>query len=171
MTDLSLSTIANIAEIIGASTIVTGLIFGWIQLRQYRIQQRDAVASSLTQTFYSRDLAHAISLLQTVPDDIRLAELRTKGPEFVEAAVTVTTSFETMGILVFKRIAPLDLVVDLAGGIVTTMLRKLRCTMQDLRLEQQQPSWGEWFEWLGDQIGNVKNQKEPAHIRHRDWRP
>jgi hypothetical protein len=171
MTDLSLSTVANIAEIIGASTIVTGLIFGWIQLRQYRIQQRDSVASSLTQTFYSRDLAHAIALLQTIPDDVRLTELRTKGSEFVEAAVTVTTSFETMGILVFKRIAPLDLVVDLAGGIVTTMLRKLRCTMQDLRVEQHQPSWGEWFEWLGDQIGNVKLEQEPAHIRHRDWRP
>jgi hypothetical protein len=171
MTDLPLSTIANIAEIIGATTIVTGLIFGWIQLRHYRVQQRDAVASSLTQTFYNRDLAHAVSLLQTVPDDVRLEELRSKGPEFVEAAVTVTTSFETMGILVFQRIAPLELVVDLAGGMITTMLRKLRLFQEDLRAEQQQPSWGEWFEWLGDQIENVKGQQEPAHIRHRDWRP
>ena len=171
MTDLPLSTIANIAEIIGASTIVTGLIFGWVQIRQYRVQQRNAVVSSLAQTFYNRDLAHAISLLQTVPDDIRLTELRSKGPEFVEAAVTVATSFETMGILVFQRIAPLELVVDLAGGIITTMLRKLRCFQEDLRAEQQQPSWGEWFEWLGDQIENVKGQQEPAHVRHRDWRP
>jgi hypothetical protein len=171
MTDLPLSGIANIAEIIGASTIVTGLAFGWIQLRQYRVQQRDAVASNLTQTFYNRDLAHAISLSQSVPDGVRLAELQAKGPEFVEAAVTVTTSFETMGILVFKRIAPLDLVVDLAGGIITTMLRKLRHFQEDLRVEQHQPSWGEWFERLGDQVENAKNQQEPAHIRHRDWRP
>jgi hypothetical protein len=171
MTELSLSTIANIAEIIGASTIVTGLIFGWVQLRQYRVQQRNAIASSLTQTFYNRDLAHAISLLQSVPDDVRLSELRSKGPEFVEAAVTVATSFETMGILVFQRIAPLELVVDLAGGVITSMLRKLRIFQEDLRAEQQQPSWGEWFEWLGDQIENVKGQQEPAHIRHRDWRP
>jgi hypothetical protein len=171
MTELPLSTIANIAEIIGATTILTGLIFGWIQLRQYRVQQRDAVASSLTQTFYNRDLARALSLLQTIPDDVRLAELRAKGPEFVAAAVTVTTSFETMGILVFKRIAPLELVVDLAGGVIITMVRKLRCYMEDLRVEQHQPSWGEWFEWLGDQVENVKSQQEPAHIRYRGWRP
>jgi hypothetical protein len=51
------------------------------------------------------------------------------------------------------------------------MLRKLRFFQEDLRVEQQQPSWGEWFEWLGDQIENVKGQQEPAHVRHRDWRP
>jgi hypothetical protein len=78
MTTLTLGNIANIAEIIGASTIVTGVIFGWIQLRHYRIQQRDAIAQSLMQTFYSRDLANAIALMQNVPDGIRLSELRSR---------------------------------------------------------------------------------------------
>lgn len=171
MPDMSLATVANLAEIIGASTILTGVVFGWIQLRHYRIQQRDAVASSLTQTFYSRDLACAIALLQSVPDGIRLEELRAMGRSYEEAAVTVTTSFETMGILVFKRVAPLDLVVDLAGGIITTMLRKLLQFQEDLRIEQQQPSWGEWFEWLGDRVEAVKSAQQPAHIAHRDWKP
>ena len=168
---ISLTDAASIAEIIGASTIVTGLVFGWIQLRHYRIQQRDAVVTSLTQTFYSRDLAAAIARLQTVPDGLSLAELRALGPEMQEAAVTVSTSFETMGIMVFKRIAPLDLVVDLAGGVITTMLRKLRRAHEELREEQEQPSWGEWFEWLGDQIAAVKTQHPPAHVRYREWRP
>ncbi|MAG30650.1 MAG: hypothetical protein CL908_07145 [Deltaproteobacteria bacterium] len=171
MPELSLSSAANIAEIIGASTIVTGLIFGWIQLRHYRIQQRDAIAQSLAQTFYSRDLAAAIALLQTVPDAIPLAELRAKGREYEEAAVTVTTSFETMGVLVFKRIAPLELVADLAGGIIMTMNRKLRCFQEELRAELRQPSWGEWFTWLGEQVERSKTRKEPAHIQHRDWQP
>lgn len=169
MTELSLSDIGSIAEIVGASTIITGLVFGWIQLRHYRIQQRDAIAMSLAQTFYSRDLANAIALLLAVPDGIRLHELRAKGQAYEEAAVTVTTSFETMGILVFKRIAPLDLVSDLAGGIVTTMRRKLRDYTEDVRAEQSQPSWGEWFEWLGDQIARVKGEA-PAHVQHERWR-
>jgi len=170
MPELSLSSAANIAEIVGASTIVTGVVFGWIQLRQYRIQQRNSIAQSLTQTFYSRDLAAAIALLQSVPDDISLAALRAMGREYEEAAVTVTTSFETMGILIFKGIAPLDLVVDLAGGIIVTMNRKLSRVQEELRVEQQQPSWGEWFTWLGDQVERVKTKEPPAHIRHHDWR-
>jgi len=171
MQSIPLQDLAAVAEIIGASSIVTGLIFGWIQLRHYRIQQRDAIAQSLTQTFYNRDLAHAIAILQNVPDRITLADLRAMGREYEQAAVTVTTSFETMGILVFKRIAPLDLVVDLAGGIIATMSRKLAQVQEDLRLEQSQPSWGEWFCWLGDQVTRVKGEQEPAHIAHRDWRP
>jgi len=171
MPEISLNSAANIAEIIGASTIVTGLVFGWIQLRHYRIQQRDTIAQSLTQTFYNRDLAAAIALLQTVPDGIALSELRGMGSEYEAAAVTVTTSFETMGILVFKRIAPLQLVVDLAGGIIITMNRKLGRVQEDLRVEQHQPSWGEWFSWLADQVERVKLESEPAYVKHRDWRP
>ncbi len=167
----SLQTLANLAEIVGASTIVTGLVFGGIQLRHYRTQQRNAVAQSLTQTFYNRDLANAIALLQNVPDGIRLSELRARGREFEEAAITVTTSFETMGLLVFKRIAPFELVCDLSGGIIVSMLRKLRTTTEELRRELDQPSWGEWFEWLGDRIEQVKGEREPAHLLHRSWRP
>lgn len=167
MNDLSLSTMANLAEIIGAGSIVTGLVFGWFQIRHFRAQQRDAVAINLMQTFYSDDLAQAITLLQPLPDGISLEELRSMGSEYVKAAVTITTSFETMGLLVFKGIATMDLVLDLAGGIVTTMTRKLRTWLEDTRDDQQQPSWGEWFEWLGDQAAKVKHADSPAHVRHQ----
>lgn len=170
MNELTLANWGNIAEIIGASSIVTGLIVGWIQIRHLRNQQRDAVAINLAQTFYNRDLAKAISLLQPLPDGISLAELRALGEDYEQAAITVATSFETMGLLVYKRIAPMDLVLDLAGGIVSTMCKKLRQWAQDLRAEQQQPSWGEWFEWLGDQALSSKAKTEPAHIRHRHWK-
>lgn len=171
MESMSLSTLANLAEIIGATSIVTGLIVGWIHIRHLRGQQRDAVAINLAQTFYSRDLATAISILQPLPDGLSLKELRDLGPEVEQAAITVCTSFETMGLLVFKRIAPLQLVLDLAGGIVSTMATKLRRWLQDLREEQSQPSWGEWFEWLGDQAITHKTNTGPAHIEHADWTP
>lgn len=169
MTGISLTTWAAIAEIVGAGSIITGLLVGWFQLRNFRVQQRDAVAINLAQTFYSRDLASAIGKLQSVPDGISLEEMRALGDDYITAAITVVTAFETMGLLVFKRIAPLDLVLDLAGGIVAVMNVKLRHWQQDIRAEQEQPSWGEWFEWLGDQALKRKSDSEPAHILHRDW--
>ena len=81
------------------------------------------------------------------------------------AALLICTSFETMGLLAHKRVAPLDLVLDLAGGIVGVTSVKLRRWCQDIRDEQNQPSFGEWFEWLGDQALKTKPQAEPAHIR------
>ncbi len=169
MGDISLETWANIAEIVGAGSIVSGLLFGWFQLRHFRVQQRNAVAINLAQTFYNRDLAEAVALLQSIPDGFSVQELRDMGKEYEVAAFTVVTSFETMGLLVFKKVAPLALVMDLAGGIVATLCIKLRNWQNELRTQQQQPSWGEWFEWLGDQAIKAKSNTEPAHIRHKGW--
>lgn len=169
MGELSLADWADIADIIGACSIVSGLLFGLMQIRYFKAQQRDAIATNLTQTFYSKDLADAMALLQSVPNDITLEEMRELGQEYVAAANTVTTSFETMGLLVYKRIAPLQLVTDLAGGIITVMARKLRQWQRDVRIAQNQPSWGEWFEWLSDQVVQVKTDKQPAHVSHKHW--
>ena len=171
MQEISLATWANIAELIGAGSIVTGLIVGWVQIRHLRRQQRDAVALNLAQTFYSDDLARGLTLLQRLPDDISLAELRERGREYELAAMTVNTSFETMGLLVFKGIAPLELVLELAGGIVMTMNRKLHRFNMEWREEQQQPSFAEWFEWLANQAAQAKHEMGPAHITHLDWKP
>ena len=168
MPELSLATWASIAEIIGAGSIITGLVLGVFQVRHFRVQQRNAVAVNLAQTFYSPDLAQAIGLLQNVPDDISLADLRAMGREYEQAAITLCTSFETMGLLVHEGIAPRQLVLDMAGGIVATMRRKLARWLEDLREEQAQPSWGEWFEWLGDQATTIKHASDPAHVRFRD---
>ena len=171
MQGIDLEFIGNIANIVGMVGLVAGLFGGWVQLRHWRHQQRNAIASSLAQTFYSHDLAQAIAKLQPLPDGISLREMRELGQEYELAAITLVTSFETMGLLVYRRIAPLDLVLDLAGGIVSVMCKKLRTWQDELREEQNQPSWGEWFEWLGDQALQVKTQGEPAHIRYRDWKP
>jgi len=171
MTGMSLETLASMAEIIGAGSIITGLIVGWVQIRHLRNQQRDAVAINLAQTFYSRDLAKSIGLLQSLPDDISLSQMREMGPQYEQAAITLVTSFETMGLLVFNRIAPIDLVLDLAGGVVSVMNKKLRVWQRELREEQRQPSWGEWFEWLGDQALDRKTGAEPAYLLHRHWKP
>jgi hypothetical protein len=109
---MSLNTLANYAEILGAATIVTGLLIGWFQVRYYRAQQRNSVAINLMQTFYSGELMKAIAILQPLPDGVSLDELQAKGNEYVQAAITVSVSFETMAWAVFKRMATMDMVLD-----------------------------------------------------------
>lgn len=166
----SLADWANIADLVSAGSILTGLTVGWIQIRHLRQQRRDAMAVNLAQTFYSHDLAKAFALLMPLPDGISLAQIRAMGDHYEQAAFTVATSFETIGLLVFKRIAPLDMVMELAGGIVAVMARKLRQWNKDLREEQQQPALCEWFEWLGDQALQRKPGSAPAHIQYKNWK-
>jgi hypothetical protein len=171
MGNVSLETLANLAQLIGAGTVVVGLIFGWYQIRQFQIQQRNSIAADLMESFYSSDLAHAVFLLYCLPDGISAEDLRAKGKDYEEAAVIVSTTFETMGLLVCRRIAPLDMVMDLAGGMIVVTWRKSATWLQTVRVEQSQPSWAEWFEWLAAQAKNYKSEKEPAYVRFKDWKP
>lgn len=168
---MNLSELANLAEILGAITIVSGLIFGLYQLSEYRKQRRDLIASDLMKTFYSPELSRAVALIRTLPDQASAEELRALGPKAEEAAVQLSTIFETMGVLVYKRIAPYELVEELAGGMISVMYRKLAVWLEVVRREQNQPSWAERFQWLAERLVVSKTTVEPAHIRFRSWRP
>lgn len=165
MKDFTLQTVANYAEILGATTIVTGFILGWFQIRFYRSQQRDRIAINLVQTFYNPELARAVGAIQSLPDHVSAEELRNRGTEFVDAATIVTTTFETMGLLVYKNIATMDIAMELAGGMSTTMYRKLDAWLVAVREEQQQPSWAEWFEWFSKKAESFKGSRVPGHRR------
>src|SRR6478672_5147267 len=133
---MNLETIADISQIASAATIVGGIIFGLMQLSEYRKQRRDAVAAELMRAFMSPELASAIALIRALPDGVSAEELRERGPETERAAVIVNVTFETMGLLVFERIAPFSLVLELAGGIIVVMWHKLGPWMSKVRVEQ-----------------------------------
>ena len=170
MSTMTLDQIAAVAQIIGVVTIVSGLFFGWFQIRVNRARQRDTIVINLMQTFYHADLARAVQLLHGLPDGASADELRKRGPEYEEAAVIITTSFETLGLLVFKKIAKFDLVIDLTGGMVASMYRKLKLWLPVVRKEQNQPSWAEWFEWLALLAEDHKARQDPAFTGHRGWK-
>lgn len=168
---MDLETIANLSQIAGAVTIVGGTIFGLIQLSEYRKQRRGAVAAELMRAFMNAELANALALIRALPDGVSAEELRSRGPETERAAVLINTTFETMGLLVFERIAPFRLVLELAGGIIVVMWHKLGPWMMQVRAEQKQPSWAEWFQWLAQQCEQHKSSREPAYVKHSSWSP
>jgi hypothetical protein len=171
MESITLESAAAVAEIVGVVTILSGLVFGVFQLRAHRMQQRNAVANSLAKTFYNTEFARAALLLHQVPDGASYEELRSKGQEFEEAAVVICTSFETMGLLVYRRIAEFDIVMDLAGGMAASMFRKLEGWIKGKREEANQPSWAEWFEWLATMSSKYKDEYRISRAEVANWKP
>ncbi len=162
---------ANVAEVFGAITIVIGLIFGGVQLREYRRQRQEAVASDLMRSFYDANLAESVALIQSMSDGLSLAEIRALGIEHLRAALKIATTFETMGLMVFRRIAPFDLALELVGGLVQVMWRKLERYTREIRVEQSDPAFAEWFEWLAMVCRQHKSETAPAYERGENWRP
>lgn len=135
---MNLETLANISQIANATTIVGGIVFGLMQLSEYRKQRRDSVAAELMRAFMSPELGNATALIRALPDGVSADEFRRHGPETERAAVTITMTFEAMGLLV----------LELTGGIIVVMWHKLDPWMSQVRAEQSQPSWAEWFNGL-----------------------
>jgi hypothetical protein len=168
---VTLEQFADYANILGALSVVGGIGFGLVQLTEYRRQRRDVIAAELMRTFYSADLADAVTLVRSLPDHCPANELRQRGPKYERAAIIVNTSFETMGLMVFRRIADYDIVEELAGGMVAMLWRKLDMWIATLREEQSQPSWAEWFQWLAELAASRKNEARPAYVAHKGWKP
>lgn len=116
---MTLRQLSNYADILGALTVVGGVVFGLIQLSEYRKQRRDSIAAELMRTFYNVDFADAVALVRTLPDHCPASDLRQRGPQYERAAVIIGKSLETMGLLVFRRIADYELVVRLAEQAAT----------------------------------------------------
>jgi len=170
---VDLGTLANIADIIGALTVIGGAAFAFVQLRQYRIQRQDNAAIELMHSFYSPDLARAVRLIRQLPDECVAADLRARGGEYEEAAIIISTTFEAIGLLVFRGMTPFSIVEELTGGLTVLMWRKLRRWTYDVRAENTQPSWAEWFQWLAERLREHAGDKEaaPAYSRFSSWRP
>jgi hypothetical protein len=168
---MTLQDIANYAEILGALTVLGGVLFGLFQVSEFRKQRRDAIAAELTRTFYNAELADAVALVRSLPDHCPPNELRQRGPQYERAAIIINTTFETMGLLVFKKIADYETVQQLAGGMIVVMWRKLDAWLEQVRKEQSQPSWAEWFQWLAEQTAARKDEGRPAYLEYRDWNP
>jgi hypothetical protein len=162
---------ANIAEIIGALTIVGGAVFGIIQLVEFRGQRRDLVAVELMRSFYNPEFSRAVTLIRALPDDVSAAELRARSDDHERAALMVAMMYETMGLLVFRRIASFQLAQELTGGLIVVLWRKLGRWVATVRDEQSHPRFAEWFEWLAVQFGMPDNVSAPAYVAFRDWKP
>jgi hypothetical protein len=168
---MDLSVWADIAELAGTVTIVAGLVFGYIQVREYRQQRHDAAASELMRSFYDSELSEAVALLQTLEDGLSAAELRALDARYMTAALKVGMTFETIGLLVHDRIVPFELVLELTGGLVQVQWRKLERYVREVREEQSHPAFAEWFEWLAMIAARHKPKAEPAYVRCAGWEP
>jgi hypothetical protein len=168
-----LETLANLAEIFGAITVIGGAVFAVSQLREFRRQRRETVAGELMRSCYNPELARAVYLVRQAPDGVGAGDLRAMGEEYDRAAILICTTCETIGLLTFREIASFMLVRELTGGLAVVMWRKLSRWVEEVRDEQGQPSWAEWFQWLAERLDEwaEENQRAPAYIREAAWRP
>jgi hypothetical protein len=170
---MDLNTLANLAEIIGVFTILGGLWFALVQLLSIRGQRRDMAAIELARAFQNPEFARALLLVLSLPSGIRAEELRKLDERYEEAAMLVSLTLESVGLMVHQRMVSLNMVWELMGGVILSISDKLDGWIEDIRREQARDKFDEWIQWLVTQL--IKYEKdmgsEPAFLRYQDWQP
>ena len=166
---MDLQTVIDIAQLAGTATVIGGTVFALMQLREFRIQRRDAAAGDLMRAFMSAEFANAMTTIMNLPDGVSADELRRTGPDAERAATLICTTFETIGVLVHEEVTPFPLVMELTGGSLVVLWHKLEPWVMALRTEQSNPCDSEWFQWLAEQCERPGATKVPAYVKHRGW--
>jgi hypothetical protein len=168
-----LTTLANLAEIVGAIIVVGGVAFAVIQIRLFRRQRLEAAAIEVIRSWQSPEFTRAFTVIQRLPDGISAAKLRAHSPDCESMAMIIGNTFESFGVMVYRRIVPLALVDELLGGATVVLWGKLAGWVEELRKEQSRETVYEWFEWLAERLQEQPGFRtlEGAHVKYRDWTP
>lgn len=166
---MDLQLIIDIAQLAGTATVIGGTVFAVMQLREFRIQRRDAAAGDLMRAFMGAEFSAAMTTVMNLPDGISGEALRAKGVETERDANLICTTFETIGVLVYEEVTPFPLVMALSGGSLVVLWRKVQPWVLMLRAETSNPSDSEWFQWLAEQCDRPGAVKVPAYEKHRGW--
>jgi hypothetical protein len=164
---MDLNTAANLAEIAGVFLVLAGFIFAAVQILQFRRQRRDLAAIELTRSFYSPEFARAIRVVLALPDGISAEELRRRDARDEDAAWLVGLMFESIGVMLDRRVVAPEIVFDLMGGLSQGVWDKLKRWAADVRREQDREKVFEWLQSLADRMKRYEETsgKLPAHRR------
>jgi len=165
--------VSTIVELVSAVTLVGGFLFAIVQLRQHRADSEKETALELLRSFQTPELARALRAIYNLPDGLSKREIEERLADSMDPVYALMTTWESIGILVYRGQLSLDLVEDFFSGPVRISWRKLQGYVQGEREEQARDTIEEWFEWLNDQIARRESAQPPvpAHVEHRTWRP
>jgi hypothetical protein len=168
-----LSGLANLAEIFGAFIVVAGLGFGVAQIQHYRQQRRETAAIELLRSFHNPEFSRSLRLVLALPKGVRKSDLGECSDGAENAIMVVVLTFESIGVMVFRGIVPLEMVDELLGGVCVESWGRLSQYTQDSRADSNRKTMSEWFQWLAERLDEQHTRfgRPPAYEQYRKWRP
>lgn len=162
---------AALAASASTLAVLVALVFGVLTIRQWRHTRYLTAAAELVHTIQTPDFTRAIGVVMKLPERAEPAVIESD-PATVNAVHAVAHVFESLGVLVFHRLLPLQLVDHLLGGYVRASWRRVKPYVETRR-EPLGAMFGEWFQWLAERLDEhpAPGKDVGAPIAHRDWQP
>jgi hypothetical protein len=158
----------NLKQILGVVSplaVAVGVIIALLQLRnQHRLRQIDTVMR-LYSSFGQDPFVRHFKRVTDWTFETYEAYLEKGTEEDYISLTVVTVFFEGMGLLLKRKLAPIDLLDDLLSGPILLAWPKARPVWLGFRAHYGVPAAAEWFEFLHDSIvrrsGGLKESLQP----------
>ena len=145
---LTLETVANYAEIIGAIAVLFAIVFALVEFRQLGVQRREYASLEMMRSWESAeyiDAIYEILQLEDHTDPDVLSDTHKK------MAFRVSMTFEALGMMAYRGTLDIKAVNDLMGGAVCASWRNLDLWVIRYRADHNTRAF-EWYEWLAAQL-------------------
>jgi len=162
--------LTQFAPLLSFITIFIAILFGIIQLRQFKTQRKDLAAVEIMRTMQDNQFTESLHLINKFDYIENVEYLRKFDPDLEKAIFAISTKFETLGFLVYKKVIPIEFVEQLIGGVCISLWHKLSPYIMDYRSVNDQKLFLEWFEWLSFQFkARKRDQAKPAIEKFKKW--
>ncbi len=165
--------VSTIANTVNAVAVTAGVVFAAAQISDYRRQRRREAMLELARSFQSPDFTRALRRMNSLPDGASRTTIRTQlGPGGEDDIFLLGMTWESLGVLLYRREVTLDVMDDLFAGAIVLSWRKLHAFVDEDRRDMQRETVWEWFQWLAERIRahEQKSPPTPAHIAYKDWK-
>lgn len=160
-------------QIIESIAVVIAVGFAIVQVRQYRRDKHREAAMELLHAFQTPAFAKALCIVYAMPEGLSKEEVEKFAGDDFHLLYAMTTTWESLGILVFRGEIDLQLIDDFFSGPVRISWRRLERHIKAEREANERETINEWFQWLNERLEEMESREAPipAHIEHADWRP
>ena len=184
---MDLETAANIGEALGGLAILVTLLFGLRQIRDWNQTRRFEIAQSVASRFENPLFQYGIAVVVIkVREDMKLEELAALSRDEKDALNSFCLGLNSLGIQVFYRLVPIEIVASYLQQFTSIMGDRLRVVssllienayanqlgdgIEGYRGGEMSDAGLDWMIWLLDRLDEYPHPEAPAHILHKDWK-
>lgn len=164
---------AGLLSLVSTLAIVAAGIFAGMQVRQLNRQRARDSALQLAHSFQTPEFVKAVNIVFDLPENLSKNEIESRLGDALTNVLVMFGTFESLGVMIYRREIDIALVEDYCGGVVVLAGRRFKRYLAETQESSGRSTYYEWFQWLYERFEERESKKPavPAFIAHREWKP